>query len=96
MGAGAAGIGTVFLARLFYRLQPKDTGDVMSDSDLLMEHATVIVPLSHEVMGKVRATVGIEVREMYARAAHAGESYARGDTVRIIQVTEECVYVEEA
>ena len=94
--AGIAGISSVLLARTFYRLQPQDTGDVISEDDLLMELGTVIVPLSDETMGRIRVQIGMEVYEPFARAAQAGSTFARGDEVKIVKVTDECVYVDVA
>ena len=92
--AGLAGFGTVLLARTFYRLQPSDTGEVMSVQELLREQGTVTVPLTHEIMGKVRVQTGMQVRELYALAAEEGEEFARGDIVRIVEVSDRCMYVE--
>ncbi len=90
-----AGIGSVMLARTFYRLQPRDTGDVLSENELLMERGIVLVPLSHTTMGKVRVQIGMQVHEPYALSAHTEETFTRGDSVKIVEVTEKCVYVEE-
>ncbi len=94
IGAGIAGLATVLLARLFYRFQPKDTGNVLTDQELVLEEGVVIVPLSDEVMGKIRVSLGMEVREVYAQAAHHGEKFERGAEVRVISLGEGCVYVE--
>ena len=93
--ASAAGFGTVLVARTFYRFQPRDTGEVMSAHELLREQGTVTVPLGHEVMGKVRVQTGMQVQEVYALAAEKDREFARGDTVRIVKISDECVYVEE-
>ena len=92
--SGIAGVATVLLARLFYRFQPKDTGAVLSDQELILEEGIVIVPLSDEVMGKIRVSLGMEVREVYAQAARDGESYDRGAKVRVTSLGQDCVYVE--
>lgn len=92
--ASMAGLGTVFLARTFYRFQPQDTGDILTSDELLMEQGVVTVPLSHDSMGQMRVQIGVQVHEPYARAAHEGESYGRGERVRIVEVSDECVFVE--
>lgn len=92
--ASVAGIATVMLARLFYRFQPKDTGAVLSDQELVLEQGLVIIPLSDEYMGKIRVSLGMEVREVYAKAAHTGERYERGAKVRVVSLGHDCVYVE--
>ncbi|MFN2201788.1 MAG: hypothetical protein ACK2UO_11300 [Caldilineaceae bacterium] len=94
--AGIAGISSVLVARTFYRLQPQDTGDVVSEDDLLLEQGTVLVPLSDETMGRIRVQLGMEVYEPFAKAAQAGTTFARGDAVKIVKVTDDCVYVGRA
>jgi len=91
----AVGVGVValFLAQAFFRFQRSSTDSSLHASDLLRAEATVTIPLSHETMGRVRIHLGMNVTEQYALAAHADHSFQRGDTVEIVRVTDECVYV---
>ncbi len=91
--ATPVGLGALFLARAFFRLQRKDTGAVPPEADLVGEHATVVVPLDSRTMGKVRVQAGLEVTDLYAIAADEGAQFEHGADVRIVQVTDECVRV---
>ncbi len=91
--AAPVGVGSLFLARAFFRFQRKDTGAVAPEAELLGEHATVVVPLDHATMGKVRVQAGLEVTDLYAIAADEGARFDHGADVRIVQVTDECVQV---
>lgn len=88
-----SGIGAAFLARAFFRFQQRDVDSSLRDDDLLFERGTVLVSINGENMGKVRLRVGPIVTERYARTADPHDSFRPGDTVQIVEVTEECVYV---
>lgn len=87
------GVVALFLAQAFFRFQRSDTDSSLRQIDLLREQATVTVPLTHKTMGKVRIQIGMNVTEQYALAADDGCEYAKGNTVRIVRVTDECVFV---
>jgi hypothetical protein len=91
--ASAMGVLALALAQVFFRFQRSDTDSSLRPDDLLMAQATVIVPLSHETMGKVRVQVGMSVTEQYALAARPGVQFMKGDVVQISRVSDECVYV---
>ncbi len=54
----------------------------------------MLVPLDFETMGKVRVHAGMNVMEVYARAAEAGQAYQRGEEVRVVRVTDDCAFVK--
>lgn len=87
------GVIALVIAQAFFRFQRSDTDSSLRRTDLLHEQATVTVPLSHKMMGRVRIQQGMTVTEQYALAVREGDTFARGDTVRILRVTDECVYV---
>jgi membrane protein implicated in regulation of membrane protease activity len=87
------GAASLVLARAFFRLQRRDTGAVAPAADLVSEHATVIVPLNASEMGKVRVSAGMTVSDLYALAADPNHEYHDGETVQIVRVTDDCVYV---
>lgn len=91
--AAPVGLAALFLAQTFFRFQRHDTGALPESPELLLEQASVIVPLDHSNMGRVRVQQGLSVIEPYALAADEDASFQRGDTVRIIQVTDEYVLV---
>ena len=87
------GLGAVYAARAFFRFQRQDTGAVPAEVDLLHEQAEVIVPLDDQTMGKVRVSAGMSVSDLYALSAQPGRHFERGDVVRIVEVTDDCVRV---
>ncbi len=92
--AAAVGSLAVFIAQAFFRFQRSDTDSTVRSNELLRQQATVLVGLSDTTLGRVRVQLGMSILEPYARAAHEGASFQKGDTVRIVQVTDDCVYVE--
>ena len=89
-----AGMAAFVLARAFFRFQRTDTDSSLQSEELYFQRATVIIPLTHDTMGKVRVRVGMNVTEQYALAAEPNTQFAKGDTVWVTNVTPECVYVE--
>ncbi len=92
--AAPAGVVTFVLARAFFRFQRTDTDSSLHSEELLFQQATVIVPLTHNTMGKVRVQVGMNVTEQYALATEPNAQFEKGDTVWVTNITDECVYVE--
>ena len=91
----AGGAATAALARLFFRFQRTRLDSTLQDEELLLEPATVIVPIAAGGMGKVRVHFGQSVAERYARAEQAGQRFAVDDRVIISQVTDQCVFVRK-
>lgn len=87
------GLGSLLVAQAFFRFQRRDTDSQIRRGDLLSQRATVLIPLDHRTMGKVRIQVGISITEQYALAANPDAHFQKGDTVQITKVTDECVYV---
>ncbi len=91
----AGGTATAALAHLFFRFQRTRLDSSLQDEELLLEPATVIVPIASGGMGKVRVHFGQSVAERYARAERADQRFAVDDRVVISQVTDQCVYVRK-
>jgi len=87
------GVLSTLLAQAFFRIQRSDTDSTLARRDLRFKEATVIVPLGHQDMGKVRIKVGMSVTEQYALAALPDEQFRRGDLVRVVEISDDCVYV---
>lgn len=87
------GLVSAVLARAFFRWQHHDIDSSVQEDDLLLARGRVIVPLSHRDMGRVRVRLGPVVVERYALAADEIETFRTDDTVEIVRVTEDCVYV---
>jgi membrane protein implicated in regulation of membrane protease activity len=90
------GLVSAALARAFFRWQQHDVDSSVQDYELLAEPARVLVPLSHQAMGRVRIRVGQSVVERYALAEDAGETFRTDDVVEVVRVTDACVYVRRA
>lgn len=90
------GVVSAYLARLFFRFQQHDVNSQVLESELLLERAQVIVPLSNTNMGKVRIKMGQLVLERYALAEDEWETFTVDDQAEIVRVTDECVYVRRA
>lgn len=91
--AAPVGLAAVLLAQAFFRFQRRDTDSQIAREELLIAEATVVVPLDHDTMGKVRIKSGLNVTDRFALAAEPGKQFAKGEPVRIVRVTDECVYV---
>ncbi len=92
--AAVVGSLAVFIAQAFFRFQRSDTDSTVRSNELLRQQATVLVGLSDTTLGRVRVQLGMSILEPYARAARKGASFQKGDTVRIVQVADDCVFVE--
>ena len=91
----AGGVSMSVLARLFFRLQRTRLDSSLHDEELLMEQATVIVPIAAGSMGRVRVHFGQSVTDRFARAEDGAEEFASGDRVVIARITEQCVWVRK-
>ena len=91
--AAGGGIVTGALARAFFRFQGKVVDSSLGDDEMLFEQAYVTVPVSDTDMGRVRVHIGQTVAERFALAADPDTFYAADDEVRIVSVTDDCVYV---
>jgi len=88
-----AGLLALWLAQAFFRFQRSDTDSSVKPQELLQEQAIVTIPLTDRTMGRVRVQTGMSVVEQYALAATPEASFHKGDTVRIVRVADDCVYV---
>lgn len=88
------GVLATVAAQVFFRFQRSNTDSTVARTDLVNEAATVIVSLTHTDMGKVRIKTGMAVMEQYALAARPDMAFEKGETVRIVKVTPECVFVD--
>lgn len=88
---GAALFGT----RALRRFMRRELNSEISSSELLMEHGVVIVSIGAGDLGKVRVKLGDLYVDRFARAASATAAIPVGSAVRITEVTDDCIYVEE-
>lgn len=91
--AVGGGVVTGAVARAFFRFQGKVVDSSLDDDEMLFEQAYVTVPVSDMDMGRVRVHIGQTVAERFALAADPDTFYAADEEVRIVSVTDDCVYV---
>ena len=94
--AYAAPVGGVVLlgARWLRRILRSELTSEIKESDLLMEKGTVTVTINPGQLGRVRVTVGGAYVDRYARVRELTEPLRPGDPVRVVEVSDECVFVE--
>ena len=66
------------------------------EEELLLEKAEVTVPIEPGSLGKVRALVGGRYVERFARARDPSAAMATGTRVKVVEVSDEGVIVEQA
>lgn len=91
--AVGGGMVTAVMARAFFRFQNRVVDSSLDDDEMLFEQASVTVPISDTDMGRIRVTIGQSVAERFALAADPNTFYATDDIVRIVNISDECVYV---
>lgn len=90
-------VGTIALigARLLRRIQRQELDSQITIEEMIMQNGQVLVSIGQGQLGKVRVNLdGIYV-DRYARAQDPQKSLPVGTTVRVVDVSEECIYVEE-
>jgi len=82
-------------ARLLRRLLRRELDSQVTASDMLMEAGEVTVSIPANQLGKVRIRVGGTYVERFARARDPQVAIRVGTSIRVVDVSDECVYVEE-
>jgi membrane protein implicated in regulation of membrane protease activity len=90
-------VGAVALVggRLLRRIQRSELDSQFTPEDLIMERGEVLVSIGKGQMGKVRIFLEGTYVERFARANNPEESFRVGTKIRVIDVSDEYVYVEE-
>jgi len=90
-------IGVVALAggRVLRRIQRSELDSQFTAEDMIMERGEVLVSIGKGQMGKVRILMEGTYTERFARAKNPEESFRTGSSIRVVDVSDECVYVEE-
>ncbi len=81
--------------RLLRHLQRQRLDSQLTDADMIMERGEVLVSIGQGQIGKVRIMVDGIYAERYARAYDQTKSLPVGTSVRVVDVSDEYVYVEE-
>ncbi len=89
------GVVAMIGGRLLRQLQRQRLDSQLTDADMIMERGEVLVSIGQGQIGKVRLLVEGIYAERYARAHDPTKSLPVGTSVRVVDVSEECVYVEE-
>lgn len=94
--AYAAPVGAVVMigARLLRRVLRSELTSEIKESDLLMERGAVTVTINPGQLGRVRVKIGGAYVDRYARVKELAEPLRPGESIRVIDVSDECVYVE--
>ncbi len=89
------GLGVMISARILRKLFRKDLSSDIKPTDLLMETGIVTVSIGAGEMGKARVVVGGTYVDRFAQAHNPNDEIRVGTRIRVVDVTDECVYVEE-
>jgi membrane protein implicated in regulation of membrane protease activity len=90
-----SGIVFALVAKLVKKLQRQELDSQFKSYELLLSVAEVIVPIPKGQIGKVRIEMeGINV-ERYAKAQNQEDTFAKGENVRVVEVSEDFLYVEQ-
>ena len=81
--------------RMLRSFMRRDLSSDIKNEDLLMERGVVTVTIGKGQLGKVKATVGGAYAERFARAKDENSVIPVGSAIRIVDVADDCVYVEE-
>jgi membrane protein implicated in regulation of membrane protease activity len=81
--------------RLLRQIQRSELDSQLKIEDLIMERGEVLVSIGRGQMGKVRVRLEGTYAERFARARNPEETFPVGSKIRIVDVSDECVYVEE-
>jgi membrane protein implicated in regulation of membrane protease activity len=89
------GVFTLVVGRVLRRIQRSELDSQLRDEDLIMERGTVIVSIKNGQLGKVRIRLEETYAERFARARDPQENFPVGSRVRIVDIADDCVYVEQ-
>jgi len=89
------GLVTVFGTRALRRFMRKELDSQVSESQLLMEEAEVMVSINKGQMGKIRIHLGGSYVERYAKARNNEKSFHAGTIVYVVELDDDCLLVDE-
>lgn len=90
-----SGLGSLIIARLLRRLLKTELNSAVSDGELIMSAATVLVTIKPGFMGKIRIKTGGAYVDRYARGKDPSREISKDSIVRVVDYSEECLIVEE-
>ena len=89
------GITTLVGGRILRRIQRSELDSQITTDDLIMERGKVLVSIGPGQLGKVRIHLESTYADRYARAQDPQKALKPGTPVRVVDVADDCVYVEE-
>ncbi|MGB0750902.1 MAG: hypothetical protein ACPGQI_03045, partial [Gammaproteobacteria bacterium] len=89
-------IASALLANAFVRFQQRDVDSSLKEDELLGVKAEVLVTMTNTDMGRIRTRKGQFNVERYALAEEPNSTFSKGDTVEIVRISDDCVYVRAA
>ena len=91
-----SGLISMLLARQFFRFQQRDVDSTVLAKELFYARAVVTGPIARGEMGRVRVLLGQSTVDRYARAEQPEAEYAKGESVYIVRIKDDCVYVDRS
>lgn len=89
------GIVALIITQSIRKIQANKLDSQLKDNELIMAEAEVIVSIKPGLMGKVRVKLDRGVTDRYAKAEESGKGYPVGSKVRVVNISEECLFVSD-
>lgn len=89
------GVIALIITQSVRKIQANKLDSQLKDSELIMAEAEVIVSIKPGMMGKVRVKLDRGVSDRYARAEEKSKEYPVGSKVRVVNISEECLFVSD-
>lgn len=89
-----AGVFIAALSRTLRSLIRRDLDSSIQPGEFIMDEATITVPVEPGAMGKASVRrYGVE-RELFVRAKDPGRAFGKGEAVRIVDIDDDCYWIE--
>ena len=88
------GVAVMIGTRLLRKVLRQEIDSQFRGEDFIMERGKVIVSIGRGQIGKVRINVGGTYADRYAKAKNSKEDIPAGASVRVVDVTDEYIYIE--
>lgn len=92
--SAGAGIFIALLARTLRAFVRRDLDSSIKPEEFLMDQAVISVPVSPGAMGKALVSRYGRDTELYVRCKDRSQALSKGETVRIVDMDDECYWVE--
>lgn len=92
--SAGAGVFIAFLARVLRAFVRRDLDSSIKPEEYLLDQAVISVPVTSGAMGKAIVSRYGRDTELYVRCKDHDQALPRGSTVRIVDMDEDCYWVE--